>query len=89
MKLTIEKNPDMQLLARYFKKIEALAENMGIDVDDLMSERRRSTSMYTSFKTNVLSIAQKRIKALTNRNDQGSSEEAPIVGLTIIVNKDY
>ncbi|MFN8166750.1 MAG: hypothetical protein U0X76_11450 [Bacteroidia bacterium] len=35
MKLTIEKHPDFSRLTHYFRSIEDLAENLGIDVDAL------------------------------------------------------
>ena len=88
MKLTIEKHPEFSKLSHYFKKIEALAEKMGIDVDDLVHDRRKNSSMYTSFKKNILSIAQKRIETLANLRERGSSPEAPIVGLTILFSKE-
>jgi len=87
MKLSIEKHPELVKLAGYFKKIEAIAEKMGIDVDDLVQEKKfRSSSMYTSFKKNIMSIAQKRADVLSNRHRGSSPEEASIVGLTIMVN---
>jgi hypothetical protein len=87
MKLTVEKHPEFIRLSHYFKKIEALAEKMGIDVDDLVQEKRnKNSSMYTSFKKNILAIAQKRVETLVNRRPGGASE-APIVGLTILLNK--
>jgi len=88
MKLSIEKHPELIRLAGYFKKIEAIAERMGIDVDDLVQEKKiRNSSMYTSFKKNILTIAQKRAEIMASRNSRGSSpEEASIVGLTIMVN---
>ena len=36
MKLKIEKHPQDVILNNYFRRIEALAENMGIDIDDLL-----------------------------------------------------
>jgi hypothetical protein len=89
MKLTIEKHPEFVQLAHYFKKIEALAEKMGIDVDDLIQERRnKNFSMYTSFKKSVLAMAHKRVEALINRSKGSSSGETSIVGLTILLNKE-
>lgn len=37
MKLTIEKHPDFSRLTHYFRSIEDLAANLGIDVDSLHS----------------------------------------------------
>ena len=38
MKLKIEKHPQDVILNNYFRRIEALAENMGIDIDDLLQD---------------------------------------------------
>ncbi len=88
MKLLIEKHPEFAKLSHYFKKIEALADKMGIDVDDLVHDRRKNSSMYTSFKKNILSIAKQRIDTMIERRERGSSPEAPIVGLTILFSKE-
>ena len=90
MRLTIEKHPELAKLSSYFKKIEAIAEKLGIDVDELVTESRtNNTSMYMSFKKNILGIAQQRTEALLNRNKKGNNgDEASIVGLTIIINSE-
>lgn len=36
MTLIIEKHPEFEKLARYFQKIESMADTMGIKVDDLV-----------------------------------------------------
>ncbi len=38
MKLTIEKHPELSRLYHCFQKIELLANDMGIEVDELISE---------------------------------------------------
>ena len=51
---------DLKSLANYFKKIESLAERMGMDVDDLIDEsKNRRASMSTSFRKNLNSAIQK------------------------------
>ncbi len=89
MKLAIEKHPEFIKLAQFFKKMEAIAEIMEIDVDDLVQyPGNKKSSMYLSFKKNILSIAHKRKETFINRKDDGSSaEEVPLVGLTILLNK--
>lgn len=39
MKLTIEKHPDISRLTHCFQKIEALAFDLGLEVDQLVSEK--------------------------------------------------
>ncbi|HRH67622.1 MAG TPA: hypothetical protein PLU53_15085 [Bacteroidia bacterium] len=90
MKLIIEKHPELTTLVIYFKKIEAIAEKLGIDVDDLISEScQMNTSMYMSFKKKILTMAQKRAEVLRARNaKESTAEKSSIVGLTIMVNKE-
>jgi len=38
MKLTIEKHPDISRLTHCFQKIEALANDLGLEVDQLISD---------------------------------------------------
>ena len=39
MTLTIEKHPDISLLSSCFKKIETLANDLGLEVDELISDK--------------------------------------------------
>lgn len=41
MKLTIEKHPDISRLAHCFQKIEALAYDSGLEVDELISDKSK------------------------------------------------
>ena len=88
MKLVFEKNSDIVRLSTYFKKIEALADKMGIDVDDLVKEpSTKKASMYTSFKKNLLSLAQRRSDLLSKRKNGGINPESnSSAGMTIITN---
>ena len=44
MKLTIEKHPDISRLTHCFQKIEALANDLGLDVDQLMNDKSNDGS---------------------------------------------
>jgi len=87
MKLTIDQRPQLEKLAKYFQKIEEIAEKMGVEVDDLIQEfKNNNTAVYANFKKSILGIAQKR-QAAFKRHDKGKDpEEASIVNLNIIVN---
>ena len=90
MKLSAEKDAELKKLTQYFEKIESIAENMGVEVDDLIQEfKNNNTAAYATFKKNILAIAQKR-QHIFKRADRGSSpEEASVIGLSIIVNDTY
>ncbi|MBK6444748.1 MAG: hypothetical protein IPQ03_16295 [Bacteroidetes bacterium] len=90
MKLIIEQHPELSKLISYFKKIEAIAERLGIDVDELVSELKPgNASMYMSFKKKILSQAHQRAELLLKINPQKhAASDASIVGLTIIINND-
>lgn len=81
MKLAIEKHPEFIKLAQFFKKMEAIAEIMEIDVDDLVQDPgNKKSSMDMSFKKNILSIAHKRAETIINHKTGGSlAEEAPLI----------
>ena len=44
MKLTIEKHPDISRLTHCFQKIEALANDLGLDVDQLITDKSNDGS---------------------------------------------
>ena len=44
MKLTIEKHPDISRLTHCFQKIEALANDLGLEVDQLISDKTNDGS---------------------------------------------
>lgn len=71
MKLFIENHPDFKKLSDYFKQIEALAENKGIAVDDLVKERSdKSPTMYTLSKMNNLALLKRRSHVLKNSTNE-------------------
>jgi len=89
MKLALEKNAELKKLSQYFQKIESIAAKMGVEVDDLIQEfKNNNTAAYSTFKKSILAIAQKR-QDIFKRADKGSSpEEASVIGLSIIVEKE-
>ena len=44
MKLTIEKHPDISRLTHCFQKIEALANDLGMEVDQLIADKSNDGS---------------------------------------------
>ena len=68
MKLKIEKHPDCVKLAHYFKKIEALAEKMGIDIDDLIHlPENNGFPIQTSCKKEIKAITQQRVNIYSKK----------------------
>jgi hypothetical protein len=88
MKLSAEQHAELSKMARYFGKIEELAECMGVEVDTLVEEfKQNKTAVYTNLKENLLGIAARRQQIF--RNHAGKDAEQPsIVNLTVIVNED-
>jgi hypothetical protein len=87
MKLRIETHREYLKLKEYFKNIEALAEKMGVDVDDLLQESRNNRgTMYTSFRRKISTLAQKRNDVFVNRNDEIIKEDSRLADLTILKN---
>lgn len=62
MTLIIEKHPEFDRLARYFKKIESLADNMGVKVDDLLKLQPvlKGNVIETSFLPEQQNLAEQR-----------------------------
>ena len=60
MKLIIEKHPDISQLTHYFQKIEALAYDQGMEVDELLSTRAKENSSNYFFKESQSEIAKHR-----------------------------
>ena len=88
MKLIIDQHPELTKLIGYFKKIEAIAERLGIEVDELVSDLQPGNgSMYMRFKKNILNKAHQRAELLNNLKTSAPLD-ASIVGLTIIINDE-
>ncbi|MCC7233462.1 MAG: hypothetical protein IT242_11000 [Bacteroidia bacterium] len=65
MELTLKNDQELSRLTNYFQGIEEIADTMGIDVDDLVTDRKaRNQNMYIRFKRNVLSMARRRQELL-------------------------
>ena len=83
MKLTIEKHPEFSRLAQYFKTIEDLAENLGMEVDDLLPNHHfRKTSGHPSLHRMALVLGEQRVAVF--RRMAGSDAD-----LRAIVNENY
>jgi hypothetical protein len=77
MKLSKEKTTvELKKLSDYFIKIEKLASNLGIDMDDIMNEfKNNNTARYNTFKEKLLSKAGERA-ATYKKAKSDPSEEA-------------
>lgn len=66
MTLIIEKHPEFERLARYFKKIESIADHLGVRVDDLIkhSPALKGNVIETSFLPEQRKIAEQRKEIL-------------------------
>jgi hypothetical protein len=70
MKHIIETHQDYLKLKEYLKKLESLAEKMGVEVDDLLSETTHDNKkMYMLFRKKFSSISQKRISILNAKKE--------------------
>jgi hypothetical protein len=62
MKLTIEKHPDISRLRHCFQKIEALAYDWGMDVDDLLKDKPFKVSPFENTSNEQKEFASYRAK---------------------------
>lgn len=78
MKLIIEKHPEFTRLSNYFKTIEILADNMGVDIDDLLSDHHIIRSNSPGGRTNkVVHIARERARVFTLLNKGNDTAGLP------------
>ena len=89
MKLSLEQHAELGEMARHFVKIEAIAGQMGIDVDSLAEKCNLNIqSIEQDRNPNLHALSSNRRHLFTqnimNRNDEHSS----IVNLAVIVNED-
>jgi hypothetical protein len=67
MKLIVEKHPEFERLARYFQKIESMADHMGVRVDDLVRRAPlKGNLIQPTFNTEQKEIAEHRKEILTH-----------------------
>jgi hypothetical protein len=70
MTLIIEKHPEFTRLSNYFKKIELIADDMGVEVDELLSD---SVSVRLPSENQILSITHQRVKSLLSDSKKNES----------------
>ena len=88
MKLTAEKNEELQKLSRYFEKIESIASKMGVEVEDLMQEfKNNNTAAYATFKKSILGITKKRQHIFKN-SEVNSIEKTSVTGMSILAKEE-
>lgn len=77
MKLIIEKHPELTRLINFFAEVESMAHRMGLNIDDLNSERKANTSpLHTYFRQNSKAISKHRA-AVLNANAKTLTEVKP------------
>jgi hypothetical protein len=85
MKLIIEKHPELTRLTNCFQKIEALAETMGVEIDDLVEDQKNSSVLYSHFKRKFLSRSVKRAELFKRSNSNFENKTYP---LTVFFNRE-
>lgn len=84
MKLKIEKHPDFIRLAQHFKNIEALADALGVDVDDLISEtREKYLSDNHSYQESIQLLLKNRASRF-NSYQQNNNCRFTKTGMTVL-----
>jgi len=87
MKLQLETHKEYVKLKEYFKKIESLAEKMGVDIDDLLLDSKNNrVEMHTSFRSKVNKINQHRSGVIKNENNSERKDESHLADFTILIN---
>jgi hypothetical protein len=71
MKLIIEKHPDIARLSKHFKKIEALADKMGIDVDELLVSNPDENELQMRIRKQVFSLTRNQRRTNNSAEDKG------------------
>lgn len=80
MKVYKENSSELKKLSSYFAKIEKLATESGIDLDELMNEyKNNGAAVYSSFKEKLLSKAAGQ-RASTFKNASSDPSEGALVG---------
>ena len=88
MKLTIEKHPDLIRLSTHLKKIELLADRMGIDVDDLLVDQKHTNISINPFShdKDLNSFRYKRSEIFKNDKNR-DTQLKPLSELTVLFNR--
>jgi len=85
MKLTADKNEELEKLSLYFEKIESIASRMGVEIEDLMQEfKNNNTAAYGTIKKSILDIAKKR----QHFYKDGSDQQSPAAGMNLTLTED-
>lgn len=88
MEHKIEKNPEFIKLHQFFKKMEAIAETLEIDDDDLEDyDYNKALPEYSFLIKNILSIAHKRNDTFVNINRHQSIDKKE-VKMELTINND-
>lgn len=87
MKLSLEQHCGLGKIARYFEKIESLAENM-VASESILEEsfRRNKMEVHCGLKQNQMKISTRRQKIFQEFQDRDS--KSSIINLNVIINED-
>jgi hypothetical protein len=89
MKLSVEQSAGLTEVARYFDRIEEIAERMEVELDSLNEGfKSDSHAVYSNLKQHLPAIAAKRQQVLRHNEKGRYPEQTSIVNLAVIVNKD-
>lgn len=67
MTLIVEKHPEFDRLSRFFKRMESMAEHLGVPVDDLLKHPYKSNMMDKTTAVEQQEMAEKRRKVYTSQ----------------------
>ena len=87
MKLSLEQHSSLGKIARYFEKIEYIAENLsaGEDIPE-ESFRNNKTQVHCGLKLGQMEISAKRQQVFRQFHER--NPKSSIVNLNIIINED-
>ncbi len=86
MKLSFEQHNGLGKIARYFEKIESIAENMSAS-EDLLEEafRKNRMEVHCGLKQHQLNVSAKRQQVFRQFHE---NPKPTIVNLNVIINED-
>ena len=87
MKLSFEQHNGLGKIARYYEKIEPIAENMD-DSESVLEEvlRKNMMEVHCSLRQNQMKISDRRQEVFRRFQDRESNSS--IVNLNVIINED-
>ena len=89
MELSRQQHAELARMARYFGRIEEIAEHLGVEVDMLIDDcKTQKNPVYEHLKKTILQMADKRKNAFRKKDPGKDPEEAIILNFSVHVNED-